>query len=61
MIEKLSLIFDAEAPIFIGDAARLLDLQPRPSIEIRFRHAAHCHAFAFLKLDVIRFGRSAVF
>jgi len=27
-----------------------LDLQPRPSVEIGFRHVAHCQALAFLNL-----------
>jgi hypothetical protein len=45
-------------PQLVGDAdlaeSRLLALEPCPSDEVGLRHAAHCHAFAFLNLGFVR-------
>jgi hypothetical protein len=55
-IQEPASVADGLPPFRIRNPHRLLDLQPRPNIEIRFRHAAHCHAFALLKRNVIGFG-----
>ena len=57
LIEEPASFIDGLPPIRIRNPHRLLDLQPRPSIEIRFRHAVHCHAFAFFELCFLGFGR----
>jgi hypothetical protein len=57
LVEKPASVIDRQPPFRFGNLCRPLALELRPSVKVALRHAAHCHAFTFLKLGLSGFGR----